>query len=334
MAVFYASLYRVSGEQRYADLARSALADVLCLVEERDNLRRWTLQSGPGILSGSGSIAYATTLVSSMLEDTDLMIVAEEIIDFCPQKWPASCDLDISGGLSGTILAILAFNSLSPGGNALQKAIDYARGLLNDHEKIEVARQSLGMAHGLSGVGLALMRLFGATGINCFLKNSALAMFAKEREVHIADERDLCQWCHGSAGYGLSRIASLEVVDVDDFKSDIDRALTRVLSFSGTEDHSACCGVFGRLELIKSAEELLGGRSGRSEELLESTLRRIRASGQMAVSSGRDPYAVGFFTGLSGVGFESFGFRALPNYLVHLRLTFLHDLILFIRRLL
>lgn len=115
-----------------------------------------------------------------------------------------------------------------------------------------------------------------------------------------------CQWCHGAAGIGLARLGGLDVMDNPEVRAEIEVALRTTEAYEfGVTDH-LCCGNFGRLETL-----FLAGLSLRRSELIDLALdranqvvvRREQGSGYRW-AAGTDAHNPGFFTGVSGVGYE------------------------------
>ena len=145
-----------------------------------------------------------------------------------------------------------------------------------------ISRQPLtGLAHGASGMGLALIAA-GTALTDSVLIDAGAKAFAYERSVFVPqvgnwpdfrarpDAPDsppsfMVSWCHGAPGIGLARLNALEWAPDHPhaaiWREDLDVAMrTTAESPLGTADH-LCCGNLGRAAILRIA----GQRAARSE---------------------------------------------------------------------
>ena len=145
-----------------------------------------------------------------------------------------------------------------------------------------ISRQPLtGLAHGASGMGLALIAA-GTALTDSVLIDAGAKAFAYERSVFVPqvgnwpdfrarpDAPDsppsfMVSWCHGAPGIGLARLNALEWAPdhphATIWREDLDVAMrTTAESPLGTADH-LCCGNLGRAAILRIA----GQRAARSE---------------------------------------------------------------------
>ncbi|GIL41648.1 lanthionine synthetase LanC family protein [Roseiterribacter gracilis] len=224
---------------------------------------------------------------------------------------------DLAAGAAGTILGLLALHSAGhPIG--LEKA--HACGLhLLAHAPPPNARTTqdslTGLARGASGFALALNRLGRASGHAAFAE-AALAWVAYEDALFdkahgnwpdrrfVSDAQPVadftaCSWCHGATGIGFARIGMAQQSGLD-----VTRAIRRTITEPLADSDSLCCGNFGRISFLLEA----GIRLDRPELIAQA---RARAAQLLAADADTFPNLfgdraqnLGFFQGVSGVGYE------------------------------
>jgi lantibiotic modifying enzyme len=195
-----------------------------------------------------------------------------------------------------------------------------------------VAHPLTGMSHGAAGFAYALATLAQATGRTDFAEAAAECL-AFENTRYDADRRnwpDLrgaaaafpCQWCHGAAGIGLARAASLKsgVLKRGTLTADISNAVdTAQKSFPGALD-TLCCGTLGNIEFLCEAGNALGRNDLRqlAAKQLSHVLASAATAGDFRWNSGRREFNLGLFRGLAGVGYTALRQveRSLPNVLI------------------
>lgn len=194
-------------------------------------------------------------------------------------------------------------------------------------ELLEITAQSLavtiddetfpemtGMAHGYSGVALALAEYGSYSGDSRF---TALAEKAIMREntyyvKECGNWRDLREncgfgayWCHGAPGIGLSRILMREhgvQVSDNEIKDGINCLVKQ--GFADDFDHSLCHGVFGTIELLN-----VYGRKLKDERLCNLASEKAVEYAVEIEKEGFIPGIKGmavtpsFMTGITGTGY-------------------------------
>ncbi len=332
IALFLSALYRVTGEESYRELALMAIAPIEA--EFRDQHRGVRLARAIGIGGGAGigSLIYALARTGIFLDRTDVVegalaasaLISEEAL--AENRHP-----DVLLGAAGALLGLLALHDACPGGDILNQAL--ACGTYLQHTQIQSGpgaggwagehREPLtGFSHGAGGIAYALCRLFTASGRPEFL-TTARAAIAYQHSTYSHEHRNWpdfrvqlgpdrepdyssYQWCHGAAGIGLAGLGGLDALDTDDVHSDIEAALQRTCAIPlGSLDH-LCCGNFGRLEVLFYAGLRLTRRDLKdlALHLANSLIANDNAAGRARWLYGDDRSNPGFFTGISGVGYE------------------------------
>jgi len=323
IALFYAALFRVTGEQRFASEARNALP------EFRTELCTPT-DSGPeiGACCGLGSIVYGLTRVGQLLDMPELYLYAcQAAAQLTDQIIRSDHRFDVFWGSAGAILGLLALYGETRESWVLERAIRCGRHLL-DHQATQPSsgfrecatggRSRVGFAHGAAGIVHALLRLYSFTGDRLLVEVARDAM-AVERAVFVPDARywepELLTiewkqknlfntWCRGGPGIGLSRLGALDALDSQDTRTDIEIAIQAVLEQPLQDIDHLCCGNMGALELLLAAGTKLSRRELINEASARATQVVIRAGERGAFGYSLPAFNPGLFQGAAGIGYE------------------------------
>jgi lantibiotic modifying enzyme len=194
------------------------------------------------------------------------------------------------------------------------------------------ARPLNGMSHGAAGFAYALASLAKASGREDFAL-AASECIAFEDESYDAGRHnwpDLrggepswpCQWCHGAAGIGLARAATVKrgAMDAARLAPDIRHAVEGVtISFPGALD-TLCCGTLGNIEFLCEAGEALNRADLRelAAQRLAAVLQNAASAGDYRWNSGKRQFNLGLFRGLAGVGYTALRQvdASLPNVII------------------
>ena len=240
---------------------------------------------------------------------------------------------DFLSGVAGLMLPIAQRHREAPGevsarilrtaADRLMAAQTAGGGWMSPHVRQPLA----GLAHGASGMGLALIAA-GAALSDPALMDAGARAFAYERSVFVPQAGNwpdfrarpdaagllpsfMVSWCHGAPGIGLARWSALEWApghpDAEVWREDLAAAMrTTAESPLGTTDH-LCCGNLGRAAILRIA----GQRTAHPEwvEAADILTRRVvalsRSRGRFQLSND-DPgttgsSAPGLMNGLAGM---------------------------------
>lgn len=234
-----------------------------------------------GAFTGQGGLVYALTHLSHLWQQPALLELAVEMSDELALQVEEDRDFDVFSGVAGIIPIMLSL-AQATSGHGLACAHRCAQHLLQHAERQEnrlswplqrpeEGKANLtGFSHGTGGIGWALISLGCATqqedyilaGRQCFayealhfdeneqdwhdLRTNGIA--ANQHGLHFANA-----WCNGSAGIGLSRIASWAMLgkNDDELLRESYQALAATLrNFHKLGNDTLCHGKAGNAELL------------------------------------------------------------------------------------
>lgn len=331
IGLFLARLARLSDDPIVRVTAEGALAQALSTCDALEAAGEYGFHSG---LSG---IAWACDEAGRALEHDGLFARADGVLRRAARLPPRRDRLDVVNGSAGLIPALVAAARRDADGTLLAAAVSHGEHLLALATRGELGwswdtlgtpgeRHLLGLAHGASGIAVALAEVGAATGRGDFLAGAEAAL-AYERglfrpaEGNWPDLRGFVQtgptgeppcmiaWCHGAPGIGLARLALSALLPGDPRVRDEAETAVRTtaanLAAGGTGNFSLCHGDAGNAELLVSA----AGSFGRPELLrlaratAAEALRRFESSGAPwpcgVPGAGETP---GLMLGTAGIG--------------------------------
>ena len=333
VALFLAALHRASGESRFADLARGAIADL----RQR---ARTPIRGGPprrrflGGALGVGSALYALSEIAVLLDDeeiaADALALAQSITE---SEVAADQRLDVMGGVAGTILGLAALYRVTGATRARDVAVMCGHRLVaarvNDAWPTSGDVALLGMAHGAAGIAYSLMRLHALHPDPAFL-DAAMRGIDYERGLFntstgswpdrrpTPDDRapvsPPVQWCHGAAGIGLARIGCARLVATEALEREIDAAVAATIAVGVGELDHVCCGSMGRIETMLAAAQYRGDEAlhDQARAHVAEIVRRARADNgyRLFGNLDRSVWNPGLFQGMAGIGYQLLRMRA------------------------
>ena len=332
MALFFAHLGRLTGDERDERLARLAAQTVR---------RRIALEAGAlqriGAFSGWGGLVYTLTHLGLLWEAPELLDEAESLALGMASGVKGGREntiesdqvFDLGAGAAGCAASLLALHRRRPspalleiavrcGGHLLAHAIRGERGTSWPHRPGASEVPLTGFAHGTAGISWALAALAHTSGEERF-REAARGALRYERSWFCAergnwpdlresrktrDSRPFYGWCHGAPGIGLGRIGSLSDLDDPEMPGEIRAALRSTLEEGFGFSDCLCHGNLGNLELVREASRALGDPELTAEagRLAGRILARIESAGPRCGTSG-SVEVPGLMTGLAGIGY-------------------------------
>jgi len=333
VALFFAAHSVIARSQESADLAKAALAFARHSVRGSTGAR-FARSIGVGGYMGLGSIIYALTTTGRLLGDSDILrdaVIGARL--FTEELLNADEVFDVLEGSAGGLLALIklfretaddeVYKAAGLCANRLQEGLQEHPALtLKNRGRPSGSKLLNGFSHGAAGIAYALASWGELTGARPPLELASELIryenssYSAEREAwpdfrsstFETDSLWPCQWCHGAAGIGLGRIATSRRCNGSDesiLREDIRRAVrTTIVSWPYHND-SLCCGTLGQIEFLKEASIALEDRTLNSEATrrLYQVVHAADVRGDFRWSVGNRDFNLGFFRGLSGVGY-------------------------------
>ena len=276
-ALFLAGLAKVSGESRFAELAKSALRFTFGSFEvcSKHFTDKDLMKTG---LNGAGLVIYSLASCARSLEDEEFRDMAVRAaltipLDGCRQVR----NPDVLNGASGLLLAILALYREQPDPRLFDRARGLGAGIAECQEKGDgsggwtvpgMARPLLGMAHGAAGIAMALWRLHLVDGDRRWVDSVRRGLDYERRYFRARDgdwpnlqaapdpPRFMTGWCGGAPGIGLARLSLRDLPD-SAIDEEIEAAISATVRNLGTGTQNLCCGEAGRIVFLESAGRIL-----------------------------------------------------------------------------
>jgi len=279
-------------------------------------------------LAGVSGVLYALCTIGGILKDNSLVEEAAGLAKkFSTKMLEGKNSIELMSGMSGTVLALAKISTMIED-KEISKIIEkLGEGIWSREfmEKIEEkegtgSNNLSGLSHGLAGAVLAAscVSRISSDGFSGYAADKIMQLESarfSEDQMNWPDRRkgqqvafhDMpCQWCHGAVGIGMSRLVSLKAwPESKTSRRDIDRAVGAVMSRKLRPVDHVCCGNFGQIEFLHDAAEALNRDDIRAEALARTVtvISRARETGSYAWPVGGNEYNVGFFNGISGIGY-------------------------------
>ena len=297
VALFLAELFERTGEEEFRTTARGAIRQALWKADDR------RLQLTNGFYGGQVGIAFAAARVGSLTDDDRLTNAAGRLASRTASRWGRDEKLDVVSGSAGAVSPLLQLATLTRGGRLEGLTTILAEELAaaatrrggrwswdNDRASGDGFGSTplCGMAHGASGMGLALIEV-GSRSRRDDLIEGGIAAFAYEDDLYDVDQGNwpdlrerpsasdrkparaenpsMIAWCHGAAGIGLARLRALQLLPEHSsvLRLGVDRAIAAAESHLAMlpldVDASPCHGRAGVAETLLCASEVLGDPS-------------------------------------------------------------------------
>lgn len=337
LASFFAAYYSVTKDPEAQRLALLLVASTRKEIEISRGKGQGKGITSIGGMVGLGSLLYSFIRLADWLKAPELFDSALAIVaTITPELILADQRLNVVEGCAGALLALLAFaQEARTRGLDAKEASDLAQ-LCGQHlltrrivstsgRRAWLTTHSFavsGFALGVSGISYALIRLFQHTGREEF-REAALEGFAFERALFMPEQKRRNDpswngvlvgdgWCCGVAGFVLSRVGSVEFIDVPAIHHDIEGALNHLRSTQGSSSDQLCCGNFGKIDTLYTAAAVLE-RISLSEYALHLTKQVLarsitvgfRLQPPAMCHTATDPFhfTPSLFMGLSGIGY-------------------------------
>ncbi|MEO8585512.1 MAG: type 2 lanthipeptide synthetase LanM [Acidobacteriota bacterium] len=330
MLLCFAAVAAATGLERFREAARRC-AMPFARVLDAPGLDALAAAEGLGACNGIGSLVYAYTAAAGLLrEEWPLTLARRAAALVTPERIARDSSYDVEGGAAGAILGLLALHAATGDPDALHAAVRCAEHLVSRRRDLGGGAWGwpsldglclAGLAHGGSGIALAVSRLGVAAGREDF---SAAARAALRSEAAIFDSGmgnwpvlvregdgirrlDMRAWCHGAPGIALARVAMRDLGGTE-LMRDLEIAVETTRRVGLLSLDHVCCGNAGLVESLHTAglvlhrPDLVSAANARLGAMLERARKRggYRLRGTEEESAGVLP---GFFRGLAGIAY-------------------------------
>ena len=289
VALFLGELYRLTGDGSFRRTALGAVRHALTMAGTVPPHRRAAL------FTGWCGIAVVAGRLGILLSDG---AVAEQACPLLRSGAAEACGSDLLAGRAGSIIALLVGARLLGQPDLVPLAATLGAHLLLT--PADAGRP--GIAHGASGIALALFALYDGTGEPRF-REAAFRTLAMERRL-VAD----LTWCQGAAGMALARLTGFALTGDETCRTEAAALLQRTAgvveaSVSRLDaDPSLCHGLTGQAEALLCGSRLLPHQAA---NLFGTAWEVGRAAAAAYLGSLPAPSQVapGFMQGVAGAGY-------------------------------
>lgn len=326
-AWYLSRLAAATHRERFAEVARDSFAPVVSLFEDSQRTVAYARRAGIGI-TGLGSLVFALEDAGDILNDDSLRSAALNVVSAPLESVLEGVDYaELYWGAPMLILALLRLQP-SPRGDALLRHL--VDGLLcnNRIDHVETQLQlwkprfgppQSGLAHGVTGVALALTRA-GRYLNHTEALDQAQQAFSFERALYrpsinawadtlsAPDTSTTSAWCHGAVGIGLSRLSQLDIVSAvhaSSLVSDAEQIADVLARRRVSGPSNLCCGWLGQIEFLLEAADRLDPQYAEGAYALGGPIvTHILTKGYRSLSS--DEHVAdgpGLWQGLAGIGY-------------------------------
>ncbi len=323
VALFYAALFRVSGDPAFRAKALNSIAPI---VRSLQTVKRATSD----VVGLHLRELYPLMLCSHLLNAPFLLDVVQSALSRATAKtFSTDTAFDVIGGSAGAILSLLSVWRETGSGLSLAIATQAGDHLLEKRSKTSGGFRAwetldaplAGFAHGVAGIALSLERLSVASGKLRFRDASQEAL-AYERTLYDPAHRNWADlrptatggpatyypsaWCHGATGIGMAYLGISAVRSDTALTESLSLARQATISLPAVQGDTVCCGMFGRAAFF----DLLARRRGDAEagamrdRIVTDFLQRGPQRARLVEGVPDFIDSTGFFNGLSGVGYE------------------------------
>jgi lantibiotic modifying enzyme len=314
-ALFLAQLADLTGTERYAAVARRALAPLPGLLAALAARPADLPDIGAGF-AGLGGIAYALHRLAHLLDDSEVTRWAEAAVDLAAAAAGPDPEPGVLDGDAGCLAAMLAVRQTTGSATAGLTARACADRLA---ARAPRSLPAGGLGAGAAGVGWALLR-FAAAGGGPGYASAGLAAL-RTAAARCAAAPAGTGWCDELQGLALATADSPAAAGVPELARLLDRAVEHAVEHAAAPtagNHSLGAGAAGALDLLLVATRAGHADPGVSHPPAGALLAALDRFGPRCAT----PDSVsspGLLTGLAGIGYEllrlGFGAR-VPSVLL------------------
>lgn len=337
IGLFLSAYSYVTGDDKYRSLAKECFGNMRDIIED-ENIRVMAKWTSVGYAGGMAGMVWAADTAAGFLgNDKELKQLAAKALDvFSDEAIHNDQNFDILYGSAGGLACLLEFYNKYKEKRLLSLAVKCGEHLLSKRTDFKgvplwqanfASRPLCGLGHGLAGHAYALLKLFAVTKDERFRDAAANALnyetdaymedahnwpdFRTSKDMKETETGLMFGWCSGAPGIGMGRLMTLDIMDNEQIRKDIENAIMNVKGFKfmpHSPDH-LCCGFAGRIDfLIEAALRL------ERPELMDEARRQLSFVVNRAQRKGfytfkgtnsKAVFAPGFFSGIAGVAYTA-----------------------------
>jgi type 2 lantibiotic biosynthesis protein LanM len=324
VALFLSQLARMTGEERYAEVAHRACSPMRRIADHVGDQPEGVVPCS--VFSSVVGLAYTLVHAAANLGEPELLSIVEPLVAAAASGVADDPVFDIVSGSAGCLAAAVAIHRAT----GLTVARDVARAcaerLLENatpqdrgvawEPTMDASRPLTGFSHGAAGIGWALLRYANAAGETKYAEVGLDAFRYERARFHYGignwpDFRlnpgesapppdqtptSMQAWCHGAPGIGLAR-ADSGSTDSPEVAADLEMAIHSMRHAPSEANLSLCHGLLGNLELLTVAAPSTAERAARAAQALAVFEQR----GPICGTPGGIP-TPGLMVGLAGIG--------------------------------
>lgn len=331
IAIFLAALYKYTKNDLYLEQIKLTVNPIIDILKKDWSTKEFVSRFETGITTGVGSIIYGFIKIFEFTDKKKYLKYALKFTEIVSKDDVEKAHRqDIVSGNAGLLLAYIKLYELTKDQNSINM-INY---IYNHLIKIGFCKDKfinwdyqqykkiIGFSHGSSGVLYAISRAYP------YLKNQTQAIkniksiidyekrFYEPKENNWYDLRfeepniGTVSWCNGGLGVGMSRLELLKNnLLTNSVKKDINNSINKVVD---TQEHyldTVCCGNGGRIDFMLELKKLnLNDKKTDTylKNIISKVIDRYKKCNDFRYFSNFDTEElnVGFFQGLSGIGYE------------------------------
>lgn len=288
IALFLSHLFQVLPTPQYRTTALGAMRQALSHIKDIE-------QNQFGLYAGSGGVIYTLLHMGEIFEQDDCVHQALDLLKARAQEPPSPHQLDVIGGIAGSLALLLYAHGQYPHEWLLDQARRQGYYLLDQARKrdfgwswttlppsVPCIDDLTGFSHGAAGIAWSLLELYHTTGDEVFLEG-ACEGFRYERHLYSPDRENwpdlrgldseetedngelkyMIAWCHGAPGIALSRLRAYKITGEQSYQEEAEAALRTTIGALQKLDptnanYSLCHGAAGNADVLIYASTVLG----------------------------------------------------------------------------
>lgn len=312
IALYAAAMHRVTGKQRYRDVATDIAA--VYAPFGRDKGRPI------GYSNGLASLTYGYAVLGELLEKRQYLDQARKHTRRIAERVASEgSPADLLHGKAGVLLVLLSIYERTGSEAVLDRAHQVGDVLVADAEGPVQTNgwdldTEIGMAHGHAGIAYALYRLASHSGDETFRTAADRAIAYENNHYSRTDHswhasssanHPRYAWCNGDAGIGAARAVSLQYTQSQTVRRDVERVY-RGCSYELPPNDSLCHGAFSAAVFYQACTESdVYDLQQRVADIAYRVIQRDRRNGhlQLPFRDRTDLLPTALFSGISGVGY-------------------------------